>query len=597
MPPAPPPRPPVGKAAKPVLKPVPDTAPATPAGNKPAPPSVKRPAASTSQAKDGLGGALETVSSFTETIAGFGSTLGNSLSKAASRHKGSHAATDKDVRAATATAPETAGGAPLMNPKTIGVAAVILVIAGAGLMMLGGDEDPMPPAGPATETAVATESPAQTEAAGADARLAAASRSPAGPVAGTAPRARTGNETQSLMEEARAALAAGDLYSPAGRNAVEFLVAARDAAPGDAAIAAELDSVVDDVFGRAEAALLDNRTTEASRALRVIGIADPDNPRLKFLNAQFDRQRMATTLDKARLAIRESRFEDAGRLLAQTETFAGADTTELDALSNELARARNAQQLDEVLALASERLDDNRLVSPSNDNARYFFELARTIDPDSSAARQGLVAVAGKLVLRARTAIDGGDLDAADALLTDARALDADSQELAAADAALVAARSPDTAVPNVRPVATAETPASDTSTRSTTTETPSEQNTASPPSTASQAAAEAQAEPRAGASTPQEITSIASVKRTKYVAPNYPRSAQRRDITGYVDVAFTVTETGSVADVEVREADPADVFEDAAIKAVEQWKFEPPVDDGIAVSKRVAVRMSFNLQ
>jgi TonB family protein len=145
--------------------------------------------------------------------------------------------------------------------------------------------------------------------------------------------------------------------------------------------------------------------------------------------------------------------------------------------------------------------------------------------------------------------------------------------------------------------VATAETPASDTSTRSTTTETPSEQNTASPPSTASQAAAEAQAEPRAGASTPQEITSIASVKRTKYVAPNYPRSAQRRDITGYVDVAFTVTETGSVADVEVREADPADVFEDAAIKAVEQWKFEPPVDDGIAVSKRVAVRMSFNLQ
>jgi protein TonB len=86
-------------------------------------------------------------------------------------------------------------------------------------------------------------------------------------------------------------------------------------------------------------------------------------------------------------------------------------------------------------------------------------------------------------------------------------------------------------------------------------------------------------------------------LQRTKYVAPRYPRGAQRRNISGWVDVIFTVDIDGSVKDVSVRDSDPGDTFVASATRAVEGWKFEPVIENGIAVQKRTAVRMMFALQ
>ena len=59
----------------------------------------------------------------------------------------------------------------------------------------------------------------------------------------------------------------------------------------------------------------------------------------------------------------------------------------------------------------------------------------------------------------------------------------------------------------------------------------------------------------------------------------------------------FTVTPGGEVANIEVIDADPATTFNDSAVEAVEKWQFEPVIENGVPVSKRVAVRMSFTLQ
>ncbi|MBA3564358.1 MAG: energy transducer TonB [Gammaproteobacteria bacterium] len=64
-------------------------------------------------------------------------------------------------------------------------------------------------------------------------------------------------------------------------------------------------------------------------------------------------------------------------------------------------------------------------------------------------------------------------------------------------------------------------------------------------------------------------------------VAPIYPRRALARGIEGYVVVEFTVTKSGTVRDVSVVEAEPADIFDEAAVEAALKFKYKPRVVDG----------------
>lgn len=63
-------------------------------------------------------------------------------------------------------------------------------------------------------------------------------------------------------------------------------------------------------------------------------------------------------------------------------------------------------------------------------------------------------------------------------------------------------------------------------------------------------------------------------------VAPIYPRRAQSRGLEGYVIVEFTVTKAGTVKDVRVVESSSS-LFESAAVKAAEKFKYKPRIVDG----------------
>src|SRR5690606_3515772 len=89
-------------------------------------------------------------------------------------------------------------------------------------------------------------------------------------------------------------------------------------------------------------------------------------------------------------------------------------------------------------------------------------------------------------------------------------------------------------------------------------------------------------------------IVSASVLKRTRTVAPQYPSDALKKGIEGWVELAFTVMPNGSVDDVEVRNASPAAVFDDAAIRASRQWRFEPVVRNGKTVLQRAMVRLRF---
>src|SRR5690606_32586966 len=73
-------------------------------------------------------------------------------------------------------------------------------------------------------------------------------------------------------------------------------------------------------------------------------------------------------------------------------------------------------------------------------------------------------------------------------------------------------------------------------------------------------------------------------------VPPEYPPRALTRGLEGWVLVQFTITTIGTVKDAVVVDAQPEGVFNDAALKAIARWRYNPRVDGGVAV-ERVGVQ------
>ena len=78
--------------------------------------------------------------------------------------------------------------------------------------------------------------------------------------------------------------------------------------------------------------------------------------------------------------------------------------------------------------------------------------------------------------------------------------------------------------------------------------------------------------------------------------APEYPRSAYRDRREGSVQVEFTVDGNGETTDIEVVDAEPRGVFEDAAIEAVEEWRFQPQITEGRPQEVRLRQSVDFTL-
>jgi protein TonB len=77
---------------------------------------------------------------------------------------------------------------------------------------------------------------------------------------------------------------------------------------------------------------------------------------------------------------------------------------------------------------------------------------------------------------------------------------------------------------------------------------------------------------------------------------PEYPFRARRRGIEGQVLVAFDVTADGATQNIEILEAKPPGVFDEAVLKAVRQWRFSVDEHRQLA-NHRWQYRVSFSLK
>lgn len=79
-------------------------------------------------------------------------------------------------------------------------------------------------------------------------------------------------------------------------------------------------------------------------------------------------------------------------------------------------------------------------------------------------------------------------------------------------------------------------------------------------------------------------------------IPPKYPARAVNRHIEGWVKIEFTITADGSVEDAVVKEAQPPEIFDEAALKAINQWTFKEKIVDGKAVEQRAVQTLQFKL-
>ncbi len=100
-----------------------------------------------------------------------------------------------------------------------------------------------------------------------------------------------------------------------------------------------------------------------------------------------------------------------------------------------------------------------------------------------------------------------------------------------------------------------------------------------------------------------EKATSLGAGGSDRYVVPlvrvdpDYPPRARQRGIEGYVDIEFSISPVGTVQNATVIGPDPSFVFDRAALRAVRKWKYNPKIENGIAVPRHgIQVRLRFEL-
>ncbi|MCA1779314.1 MAG: energy transducer TonB [Xanthomonadaceae bacterium] len=82
----------------------------------------------------------------------------------------------------------------------------------------------------------------------------------------------------------------------------------------------------------------------------------------------------------------------------------------------------------------------------------------------------------------------------------------------------------------------------------------------------------------------------------TQQSALAYPQSARSKGVEGYVVLSLLISATGEIEKMQVLEASPSGVFEDAALQGVRNWRFEPAQYQGRNVKVWARQRVRFDL-
>ncbi|MET0657039.1 MAG: hypothetical protein ABW110_02635 [Steroidobacteraceae bacterium] len=201
---------------------------------------------------------------------------------------------------------------------------------------------------------------------------------------------------------AKEAFDAGRYLEPAGESALDLYRSALAVNPQSEAALAGIRSVVDKVLERAEAALLAEKLEDAIKNIETARDIDSKHPRLAFLDSQIARERERIKLTQAQ--------EVGGKVRT-------------------------------LLATATQRMQQDALVTPLGGSARDALVEARRLDPTDPTVAQAIRDLGQQIAEAARAAVAAGRLDEAQNLIAGARSLGTAGAGLATVERQLADAR------------------------------------------------------------------------------------------------------------------------------------------------------------
>ncbi|HEY2683989.1 MAG TPA: energy transducer TonB [Steroidobacteraceae bacterium] len=420
-----------------------------------------------------------------------------------------------------------------------------------------------------------------------------------------------------LLAKASQALAQNRLIDPPGDNAFEFYQQILAQSPTDTQALAGIAEVRERLLATAENALLEERLDEAAAAIEAARRAGVQAGRISFLSAQLTKSREQLRTVQAARARAETKAQTPAADTAGTQTSDKATT---------------------LIDLANARLNDGHLLEPEHDSAWYYLSEALSVDPQNNAAAETKSLLGMRILSEARSAIDRREFTRASDWIESASGI-ASAANIETSQALLSAARKQAQSDANAQLLKNGNErlqqdqliePENDNAKYYLLTLRGLDAAHPGLPQALSELGARFVAKARLALTLKQyaaarswlddamsvgfasaEGNSVAhelevTLDRDKFlstivpasrltlqksVAPAYPAKASAARIEGWVELDYTVTAEGSVADIAVHGADPPQVFEDAAIKAVAQWRYAPP-----AQPARTRVRIRFTL-
>jgi protein TonB len=87
----------------------------------------------------------------------------------------------------------------------------------------------------------------------------------------------------------------------------------------------------------------------------------------------------------------------------------------------------------------------------------------------------------------------------------------------------------------------------------------------------------------------------IREPRKLVHVAPEYPEMAQRARVQGMVILEATLDVKGNVSSLRVMRSQP--LLEEAAIRAVKQWRYTPTLLNGVPVPVLMTITVNFQLR
>lgn len=437
--------------------------------------------------------------------------------------------------------------------------------------------------------------------------------------------AGTSSVSEALNAAAHQAFSEGRLVAPDERNARTLFREALALEPDNAEALRGLRMIGNEFVQLAQQALIVDDPLGAYTALAVATETDRSNPSIQIVTQLLAAKADGEVAD-ARLAVATGNFDLAGQQLARAEQYTSIDAAEVQAIRQQIEQGQQNAQLLESLAVADAHIAAGRLIDPEGDNAHTLLldlYVQRGDDPRLQAsmerlgerllARAAFAAAAGRTedaselldaiaslgllafeVEAARLSLEtieaAAEADVAEARQSTGEETEApveaeDAQLLTIADEGTDAAPEPDE-LPALPLVAEGQTDDVLLAAAA------GDQVTAGQPDM-QPLAEEPDAQPTSTSRDPENRRlSLQELGISEYVAPRFPGHAERRGVSGSVEIAFTINADGSTDAIQIVDSQPGRVFAKSATEAVRQWRFEPR---DVPLNAQVTLRFDYS--